>query len=185
MGCDVQTRPNLASVEKVPVREVMGGSNSAAVIVAIRGIVWDFFFFSSRRRHTRFDCDWSSDVCSSDLAHELGHARDGDVVTGTVLGALGAASAVILVYLLGHWTALLDLAGVTGVGEPRSIGLLLALATLAGLVAGPAQNALSRRIEARADAHALALTDDPTTFEAMEAPLSTVNLADPDPPRPE
>src|SRR2546430_12228996 len=32
-----------------------------------------FFFFSSRRRHTRFDCDWSSDVCSSDL---LRHARD-------------------------------------------------------------------------------------------------------------
>src|SRR6266478_8949977 len=26
------------------------------------------FFFSSRGRHTRFDCDWSSDVCSSDLA---------------------------------------------------------------------------------------------------------------------
>src|SRR5260370_42311169 len=25
------------------------------------------FFFSSRRRHTRFKCDWSSDVCSSDL----------------------------------------------------------------------------------------------------------------------
>src|SRR2546427_5465121 len=30
-------------------------------------LVDDFFFFSSRRRHTRFDCDWSSDVCSSDL----------------------------------------------------------------------------------------------------------------------
>src|SRR5688572_18994910 len=26
------------------------------------------FFFSGRRRHTRFDCDWSSDVCSSDLS---------------------------------------------------------------------------------------------------------------------
>src|SRR5688572_14419659 len=25
------------------------------------------FFFSSRRRHTRFDCDWSSDVCSSEV----------------------------------------------------------------------------------------------------------------------
>src|SRR5690242_21635628 len=25
------------------------------------------FFFSSRRRHTRLTCDWSSDVCSSDL----------------------------------------------------------------------------------------------------------------------
>src|SRR5438093_1888445 len=29
------------------------------------------FFFSSRRRHTRLVSDWSSDVCSSDLAHEL------------------------------------------------------------------------------------------------------------------
>src|SRR2546430_16753348 len=30
------------------------------------------YFFSSRRRHTRFDCDWSSDVCSSDLALLVG-----------------------------------------------------------------------------------------------------------------
>src|SRR2546430_5774558 len=29
-----------------------------------------FFFFSSRRRHTRFDCDWGSDVCSSDLLYK-------------------------------------------------------------------------------------------------------------------
>src|SRR3989454_9069885 len=28
-----------------------------------------FFFFSSRRRHTRLQGDWSSDVCSSDLKH--------------------------------------------------------------------------------------------------------------------
>src|SRR6266853_3634667 len=33
-----------------------------------------FFFFSSRRRHTRFDCDWSSDVCSSDLGAARGCA---------------------------------------------------------------------------------------------------------------
>src|SRR5256886_11045272 len=33
----------------------------------ILGCACFFFFFSSRRRHTRFDCDWSSDVCSSDL----------------------------------------------------------------------------------------------------------------------
>src|SRR6266571_8174864 len=34
----------------------------------------EMFFFSSRRRHTRLTCDWSSDVCSSDLAtvHHLG-----------------------------------------------------------------------------------------------------------------
>src|SRR5689334_24174954 len=30
-------------------------------------VVFFFFFFSSRRRHTRWNCDWSSDVCSSDL----------------------------------------------------------------------------------------------------------------------
>src|SRR5215510_2094861 len=35
-----------------------------------------FFFFSSRRRHTRWPRDWSSDVCSSDLA------IDGAVVAG-------------------------------------------------------------------------------------------------------
>src|SRR6266480_925875 len=30
-----------------------------------------YFFFSSRRRHTRLTCDWSSDVCSSDLGYRL------------------------------------------------------------------------------------------------------------------
>src|SRR3989475_3312618 len=35
-----------------------------------------FFFFSSRRRHTRFDCDWSSDVCSSDLVSHLESVLD-------------------------------------------------------------------------------------------------------------
>src|SRR3989475_9462981 len=51
------------------------------------------FFFSSRRRHTRFDCDWSSDVCSSDLIldgsqlglqiHEsIGHPIELDRVLG-------------------------------------------------------------------------------------------------------
>src|SRR5260221_10614655 len=33
------------------------------------------FFFSSRRRHTRSLCDWSSDVCSSDLSLNLGRAQ--------------------------------------------------------------------------------------------------------------
>src|SRR6267143_2577827 len=35
-----------------------------------------FFFFSSRRRHTRWNCDWSSDVCSSDL-RDLRQAVEG------------------------------------------------------------------------------------------------------------
>src|SRR2546430_11042953 len=36
-----------------------------------------FFFFASRRRHTRFDCDWSSDVCSSDLAFATMNTEEG------------------------------------------------------------------------------------------------------------
>src|SRR3989442_2346271 len=41
---------------------------------AVRGM-W-FFFFSSRRRHTRCGRDWSSDVCSSDLSvHDLAKLR--------------------------------------------------------------------------------------------------------------
>src|SRR2546430_9216669 len=39
------------------------------------------FFFSSRRRHTRFDCDWSSDVCSSDLTPVRPHSSGGDDVS--------------------------------------------------------------------------------------------------------
>src|ERR671926_1646933 len=33
-------------------------------------VLFFFFFFSSRRRHTRSLCDWSSDVCSSDLCFD-------------------------------------------------------------------------------------------------------------------
>src|SRR5256885_6196440 len=39
------------------------------------GGVRHLFFFSSRRRHTRLQGDWSSDVCSSDLIDELGYVR--------------------------------------------------------------------------------------------------------------
>src|SRR5690242_21861838 len=37
-------------------------------------ILFIFFFFSSRRRHTRLTCDWSSDVCSSDLPFIMRYA---------------------------------------------------------------------------------------------------------------
>src|SRR5688572_33068740 len=39
-------------------------------------------FFSSRRRHTRFDCDWSSDVCSSDLVSEKKNAQVSELLIG-------------------------------------------------------------------------------------------------------
>src|SRR5688572_31788950 len=53
-----------------------------------------FYFFSSRRRNTSFDCDWSSDLCSSDLPLRLplaaphlgrGEAQRAEVVVGREL----------------------------------------------------------------------------------------------------
>src|SRR5690242_21307372 len=45
-----------------------------------------FFFFSSRRRHTRLTCDWSSDVCSSDLCK---HVRSNAIVLAKNLATIG------------------------------------------------------------------------------------------------
>jgi STE24 endopeptidase len=60
---------------------------------------------------------------------------------------------------------------------------MVAIVTVVGLASSPVQSLVSRRVEARADQHALELTGDPATFEAMQRRLSTVNLGDPDPPR--
>src|SRR5256885_10714916 len=48
-----------------------------------------FFFFSSRRRHTRLQGDWSSDVCSSDLASALELEDDAALSLGRLDRGLG------------------------------------------------------------------------------------------------
>src|SRR5207302_6935726 len=48
-----------------------------------------YFFFSSRRRHTRFSRDWSSDVCSSDLEFSVDRANQVLDATGWKRGADG------------------------------------------------------------------------------------------------
>src|SRR5256886_12687172 len=53
----------------IPTRGLIGFRNTLLTLTAGTGLMGSIgmgFFFSSRRRHTRFDCDWSSDVCSSD-----------------------------------------------------------------------------------------------------------------------
>src|SRR5260370_42188545 len=69
-----------------------------------------FFFFSSRRRHTRFKCDWSSDVCSSDLRLMLRAADSVDPVTlvaayHTAYNVMGVA---LLLPLIGPFTRLIE-----------------------------------------------------------------------------
>ena len=171
----------LADSDGVPVRDVLvadASRRTRAVNAYVSGL-------GPTRRIVVYDTmltEATPDEVVSVVAHELGHAKDNDVLIGTVLGALGTALAVIALFLLGSWSGLLRLASVDSIGSPPAIGLMLAVVTLAGLVAGPAQAYVSRRIEARADAHALALTGDPATFEAMQRRLGSVNLSDPDPP---
>src|SRR5256886_17314628 len=58
------------------------------MFLGLYSVFFVFFFFSSRRRHTRFDCDWSSDVCSSDLAVTLTPADSGTIRSFKVCGDL-------------------------------------------------------------------------------------------------
>src|SRR2546426_5673117 len=53
-----------------------------------------FFFFSSRRRHTRLQGDWSSDVCSSDLAQSARAPRLWALLGALALCAFGAMPAL-------------------------------------------------------------------------------------------
>ncbi|GAA2517681.1 M48 family metallopeptidase [Pilimelia columellifera] len=174
----------LAERDGVPVRDVLvadASRRTRAVNAYVSG-------FGPTRRVVVYDTllrEATPAEVASVVAHELGHAKDRDVFVGTLLGALGSAAAVVALFLLSGWGPLLRAAGVPSVADPRSLGMLLAIAALAGVVATPVQALLSRLVEARADAHALALTNDPAAYEAMQRRLASVNLADPDPPWPE
>src|SRR2546430_12203068 len=84
-----------------------------------------FFFFSSRRRHTRFDCDWSSDVCSSDLVSRV-VGKEGQITQRAVLpGASGgwAARIDIVNTLIGDLVQpTAEVARVIGRSEERRVG---------------------------------------------------------------
>jgi STE24 endopeptidase len=116
------------------------------------------------------------------VAHELGHAARNDVLAGTLLGALGVATAVVALGLLLGWQTLLDLAGARAAGDPRVVALLLALIAVGTFLSGPVQNLVSRQIEARADVHALDLTGDPGTFARMQRRLAVTAHSDLTPP---
>ena len=95
------------------------------------------------------------------VAHELGHAKQHDVVWGTVVGCAGGGAHGLSPGAARPWSWLLGRAGVDSLGDARAVALVLALIAVLTFVAGPAENLVSRRIETRADVHALELTHDP------------------------
>jgi len=112
------------------------------------------------------------------VAHELGHAKRNDVLWATVTGAAGAAAAVCLLFLLLQWKPLLHRADVEDAADPRSVALVLFLVAALTQVSQPAVNLVTRRVEARADVHSLALTGDPGTFVRVERRLALSNVSD-------
>ena len=124
------------------------------------------------------------DQIESIVAHELGHVSADDVLTGTLMGALGAAAGVAALGWLLTWRPLLRRAGCRRARRPARG----ARAAVRGRRRHPAsrrpvQNLVSRQLEARADLHALDLARDPAAFTAMQERLAQASLAQPEPPR--
>lgn len=117
------------------------------------------------------------------VAHELGHVVAHDVRTGTLLGALGSAVVVAASSVVLAAPVVLGWAGASSAGDPAVVGLLVAGGAWLGLLSAPVQNAVSRRIERRADVHSFALTADPVTVARMQRTLAVTNLAPLRPPR--
>lgn len=172
---------DMAERDGVPARDVLVADASRRT-TALNAYVSGF---GATRRIVVYDTlleKASSEEVRLVVAHELGHAKRRDVLLGTLLGALGAATLVCVLALALRSEGLLHRAGVDSAGDPRALALVLAIVAVIGAVSGPVQVLLSRRIETRADVHALDLTRDPRTFVEMQRRLSVTNLSDLDPP---
>ena len=112
------------------------------------------------------------------VAHEFGHVVGHDVARGTAIGVLGAVAGI----LAGAWLLLRGaggrpVVGASRVGPARAAALAVAVSVTLPYVAAPAANLISRRVEARADVHALELTGDAEAFVRMQQGLATANLS--------
>jgi STE24 endopeptidase len=171
----------MAAANGTPVEDVLV-SDASRRTTALNAYVSGF---GSTRRIVLYDTtleELPDDELEAIVAHELGHVSADDVLTGTLVGALGAAAAVALLGWLLSWTPLLRRAGAESPGDPRVIPLVLFLAALGTVLSAPVQNLVSRQIETRADVHSLDLTENPEAFVAMQQRLSATNLSDPTPP---
>lgn len=114
------------------------------------------------------------------FAHELGHHIRGHITKSIAMAAVVTSVLVALI----HWrlnpyagsAAELWSGGIAGLAQ---VGFLL---TVYPLAIGPITNAVSRYFEHQADEDALRLTDDPAAYRTAFERLTTMNLADPNPP---
>ncbi|MGW7685767.1 M48 family metallopeptidase [Kribbella sp. NPDC054772] len=160
----------LAAADGVPVKDVLvadASKRTTALNAYVSG-------FGSTRRLVVYDTllkDTPPAQIRLVVAHELGHAAEDDVLHGTLIGVLGTAFAITLLYLLLG----------SRMADPRRVGVFVALVVAGTTLASPVQNVVSRKIEARADYHSLRLTNDPQNFVAMQHDLAVRNISGLDP----
>lgn len=159
-------------VGDVPLRvERVSGSTSLANAYAFglgpsrRVVLWD----------TMLDGRFTPREVDVVLAHELGHHSSDHIPK-----ALGWFT---LFALPGAFVLMLATRGRGGMGAPAAIPLALLVVAVLQLVAAPAQNLVSRRMEAEADWKALQTTRDPAAARGLFRQLATTSLGDPSPPR--
>lgn len=126
--------------------------------------------------------DLPDDQALSVVSHELAHARHDDVLVGSVLGAVGAGTAIGLLGLLLGAGWVRRRSGVKSLAEPAAVPLVLALIAVGTLLASPVESTISRQVERRADVVALETTQDPEAFITMQQELALRSIADPTPP---
>lgn len=119
--------------------------------------------------------DFTPAEVRSVVAHELAHVNYDDVPRGLLFLALIAPPGMLLVQRIAQRLA----PGARGADLVPALALALALVSFAGQMAG---SYVSRGVEARADAFALRLTDDPEAFISLERRLAVQNVSVPDPP---
>lgn len=176
----VEDLKGLADRAGVPVKEVLVADASRRTTKENAYVSG----FGSTKRLVLFDTlldRAGEDEVKLVVAHELGHRRERHVELGTVIGALGAAAAVIVLWLLVRSDAVLRVARAMGPGDPRLLPFLALAVAAMTLITLPPSNWVSRRFEESADRFALRLSGDRQTYVETERGLALRNLSDLDP----
>jgi STE24 endopeptidase len=113
------------------------------------------------------------------IAHEFGHAHHHDLVVGLMWFAFVGLISLFAIDLLAR--VLAERRGVD-FASPAGLAMVLAAAMIAIALSQPAANAWSRAVEARADAFALRVTQQPDAAIALERRLTIQNISRPQPP---
>src|SRR2546430_3358181 len=147
----------------------MDGMNRCSqIMLTVSAVTTSCFFFSSRRRHTRFDCDWSSDVCSSDLDQAPGSLTPLMIATATST-SVNSMPPALFQKPFGQWTfasavpiCMVTIAALIGTSKPSPSAM-------------PPANSASAVVTAQNRAGRMPMRANPCVHPARPGPPQTPN----------